>query len=141
MKIYLHHDTGSAYTLGEGGAILFRPLSIKNELITPDDDEWGVVDYDLVGDEAITHEGEAMTIKQFKGVLLDILNGSGDSPSFTQRGAPAWGDIASMEAFFRLKAHMGIDAAVILAKEHFPDIDVDDIRSTAESVIPEFPEK
>ena len=72
--------------------------------------------------------------------FLQTRRANASSKGAIVRSAPSWGDIASMVAFFRLKAHMGIDAAVALAETTFPDVDVEDIRSTAEGVIPEFPE-
>lgn len=54
--------------------------------------------------------------------------------------APTWGHLAEMQSFFESKKRMGIDRAMELALKKWPHIDADDVRSSAEGVIPEFPD-
>lgn len=52
--------------------------------------------------------------------------------------APTWGHLAEMQSFFEKHTRMGIDRAMELAVKKWPHIDYEDVRSTAEGVIPEF---
>lgn len=76
-NIYAHEDSGCYYKLkknvvGDDNIIEWCPMSQGNVLLT--EDMFGEIEYDLVGDETITHEGKKITINEFRVILLKLLS-------------------------------------------------------------------
>ena len=59
----------TAYFAIIGIAKLFHPLSIQNEVLDTESDDWGSVDYIAVGSEYIEHDGLKMTIRELEPVV------------------------------------------------------------------------
>lgn len=67
MKLYIHHDSGHAYRVNAASEIECAPLVQGNHVLS--DEDFGPVEYDLVGDEMITHQGEDMFISDLQDVI------------------------------------------------------------------------
>lgn len=66
---------------------------------------------------------------------------TGEDCYATMRSAPSYEELAQIQSFFETHATKGIDEAVRLAEISFPYVDLEDIRSSAEDAIAEFPEE
>ena len=66
-KIYIHEDTECAYRLSEEGKIEHAPLSQGNSTLS--DEDFGLVEYDMVGDEFVMHEGMGITISDLEPII------------------------------------------------------------------------
>lgn len=71
MKLYIHHDSGHAYRLSATNEVECAPLAQGNYVLS--DEDFGPVEYDLVGDEMITHEGEDMYISDLQEIIHAAL--------------------------------------------------------------------
>ena len=67
MKLYIHHDTGHAYRVNAANEVECAPL-VQGEY-TLSDEDFGPAEYDLVGDETVTHNGEEMSISDFQDII------------------------------------------------------------------------
>ena len=71
MKLYIHHDSGHAYRVNAANEIECAPLVQGNHILS--DEDFGPVEYDLVGDEMATHEGMGIYISDLQDVIRAAL--------------------------------------------------------------------
>jgi hypothetical protein len=67
-NVMICNDLGCAYKLSDDGALLWTPLMSDG---TYDDDEFGDVEPELVGEERVTFENREMTLY----TVYDIVRG------------------------------------------------------------------
>lgn len=72
-KILIHKESGSAYRISKEDVVEFAVLSSANSYVISDDEFWPV-DYSLVGDETIMHNGLEVKIKDFEHIIREYLS-------------------------------------------------------------------